>query len=82
MYSDVRILSFRILVFTFVAAYRTTSVETWPPLLGAICSTKWSLYGAGKAVCGHAFLGRALGQFIFSLIGLQRILFTNIFQKL
>ena len=27
-------------------------------------------------------LGRALGHFIFSLIGLKRILFTNIFQKL
>ena len=27
------------------------------------------------------FLGRALGHFIFSLIGLKRILFTNIFQK-
>ena len=26
-------------------------------------------------------LGRALGHFIFSLIGLKRILFTNIFQK-
>ena len=28
------------------------------------------------------FLGRALGHFIFSLIGLKRILFTNISQKL
>ena len=28
-----------------------------------------------------AFLGRALGHFIFSLIGLKRILFSNIFQK-
>ena len=28
------------------------------------------------------FLGRALGHFIFSLIGPKRILFTNIFQKL
>ena len=27
-------------------------------------------------------LGRALGHFIFSLIGLKRILFTNIFQQL
>ena len=27
-------------------------------------------------------LGRALGHFIFSLIGLKRILFTNIFQRL
>ena len=27
-------------------------------------------------------LGRALGHFVFSLIGLNRILFTNIFQKL
>ena len=27
-------------------------------------------------------LGRALGHFVFSLIGLKRILFTNIFQKL
>ena len=27
-------------------------------------------------------LGRALGHFIFALIGLKRILFTNIFQKL
>ena len=27
-------------------------------------------------------LGRALGHFIFSLIGLKRILFTNFFQKL
>ena len=27
-------------------------------------------------------LGRALGHFIFSLIGLKRILFINIFQKL
>ena len=28
------------------------------------------------------FLGRALGHFIFSVIGLKRIFFTNIFQKL
>ena len=28
------------------------------------------------------YLGRTLGHFIFSLIGLKRILFTNIFQKL
>ena len=28
------------------------------------------------------FLGGALGHFIFSLIGLKRILFTDIFQKL
>ena len=28
------------------------------------------------------FTGRALGHFRFSLIGLKRILFTNIFQKL
>ena len=27
-------------------------------------------------------LGRALGHFIFSLMGLKRILFTNIFQKI
>ena len=27
-------------------------------------------------------LGRALGYFTFSLIGLKRILFTNIFQRL
>ena len=27
-------------------------------------------------------LGRALGHFKFSLVGLKRILFTNIFQKL
>ena len=27
-------------------------------------------------------LGRAVGHFIFSLIGLKRILFTSIFQKL
>ena len=27
-------------------------------------------------------LGRPLGHFIFSLIGLKRILFTNIFQRL
>ena len=27
-------------------------------------------------------LGRALGDFIFSLIGLKRILFTNIVQRL
>ena len=27
-------------------------------------------------------LGRALGHFIFALIGLKRILLTNIFQKL
>ena len=30
----------------------------------------------------HYLLGRALGQFIFSLIGLKRILFTNVFQLL
>ena len=29
---------------------------------------------------GNPKLGRALGHFIFSLIGLKRILFTNIFQ--
>ena len=29
----------------------------------------------------EGFLGRALGHFVFSLIGLKRILFTNIFQK-
>ena len=26
-------------------------------------------------------LGRAVGHFIFSLIGLKRILFTNVFQR-
>ena len=31
---------------------------------------------------GFYKLGRALGHFIFSLIGPKRILFTNIFQKL
>ena len=31
---------------------------------------------------GSNILGRALGHFVFSLIGLKRILFTNIFQKL
>ena len=30
----------------------------------------------------HSKLGRALGHFMFSLIGLKRIFFTNIFQKL
>ena len=30
----------------------------------------------------QGILGRAFGHFIFSLIGLKRILFTNIFQKL
>ena len=28
------------------------------------------------------YLGRALGHFTFSVIGLKRILFTNIFQRL
>ena len=32
--------------------------------------------------CNLWFLGRALGHFIFSLIGLKRTLFTNIFQEL
>ena len=39
----------------------------------------WGLLGFGLRVEG--LLGRALGHFIFSLIGLKRILFTNIFQK-
>ena len=30
----------------------------------------------------HPPLGRALGHFMFSLIGLKKIVFTNIFQKL
>ena len=29
-----------------------------------------------------SYPGRALGHFIFSLVGLKRILFTNIFQRL
>ena len=32
------------------------------------------------SILGHA--GRALGHFIVSLLGLKRILFTNIFPKL
>ena len=31
---------------------------------------------------GHRALARASGHFIFSLIGLKRVLFTNIFQEL
>ena len=38
-------------------------------------------FGVGS-VEFEGLLGRALGHFIFSLIGLKRILFTNIFQKL
>ena len=34
-----------------------------------------------KADHGGRKLGRALGHFIFSPIGLKRILFTNIFEK-
>ena len=33
-------------------------------------------------VSGVKRLGRPLGHFIFSLIGLKRMLFTNIFQRL
>ena len=43
-------------------------------------------YGSAQEVkasrYGFLHLGRALGHFIFSLIGLKMILFTNIFQKL
>ena len=40
-------------------------------------------FGQGlRASWFGALLGRALGHFRFSLIGLKRILFTNIFQKL
>ena len=55
----------------------------------------WSLWAAPKALellnptnpkhqepLKHMKLCRALGHVIFSLIGLRRILFTNIFQKL
>ena len=37
----------------------------------------WVLWSQGLVE-----LGRALGHFTFSLIGLKRILFTNIFQRL
>ena len=42
-------------------------------LLGVSCSDCW--------LAALLLLGRALGHFIFSLIGLKRILFTNIFQR-
>ena len=38
--------------------------------------------GVLLAGCRFLELGRALGHFTFSLIGLKRILFTNIFQTL
>ena len=47
---------------------------------GPECETSPSLHPRGFRVRG--LLGRALGHFILSLIGLKRILFTNIFQKL
>ena len=36
----------------------------------------------GFGLRAQGLLGRALGHFIFSFIGLKRILFTNICQKL
>ena len=36
----------------------------------------------GLALNPKAFLGRALGHFILSFIGLKRILLTNIFRRL
>ena len=33
-------------------------------------------------IWGQADLGRHLGHFIFSLLGLKRTLFTNVFQRL
>ena len=38
--------------------------------------------GARHLKDNNSLLGRALGHFTFSLIGLKRILFTNMFQKL
>ena len=36
----------------------------------------------GKRALVKGFLGRALGHFIFSLMGFKRISFTNNFQRL
>ena len=49
--------------------------EVGEPMYGSAQEVKASRYG-------FLHLGRALGHFIFSLIGLKMILFTNIFQKL
>ena len=50
-----------------------------------LCRTQGSLILVYRIailiVPGPHFLGRALGHFIFSLIGLKRILFTNIFKS-
>ena len=42
----------------------------------------WPEAGLSKPLCLVGLLGRALGHCSFSLIGLKRILFTNIFQRL
>ena len=42
----------------------------------------WSVQFASGSILERNKLGRPLGYFIFSLIGLKRTLFTNIFQRL
>ena len=54
-------------------------------LLDLYCPVKdwWANIGAEHATPeGTVNLGRALGHFTFALIGLKRILFTNIFRRL
>ena len=43
--------------------------------------TRCDFLGDFRRIGPLSELGRALGHFIFSLIGLKSILFTNIFQK-
>ena len=60
------------------------------PLVGWWCDSELSRSGLtltpqtylAKKEKKTYHLGRALGYLIFSLVGLKRILFTNIFQKL
>ena len=54
------------------------SSQLWSPLIGGVSGSK-GVRGEGSK---QVRLGRALGQFIFPLNGLKRILFTNIFQRL
>ena len=55
----------------------------WPHVVGdEVLRFCLDLFGTYRVQGLGLFLGRHLGHFIFSPIGLKRILLTNIFQRL
>ena len=57
-------------------------LEHRPEVEGLPVDPKALLFQRLDPIIQGSYLGRALGHFIFALIGLKRILPTNIFQRL